>query len=262
MIQIKEVGNYLLIGSDLASKGKWEFQQQPDGKWDITLNNILIHDGVAYTDFEDEFAQPFATNDDFRDFVCGISGIIGAGTSTGGSVPVPLDVTETNPLSLTAVETSLTSIITELQGVDANTDNLETQLTSVISTLQNIENTTGISNTNEGLIRGEIQNTNTALGTLEDDVEALYDKTTSSTVTAVSVGVTATNLLSSSATRKKAIIENNGNKTIYVKFGATASTTDFSFKLAKDEIWEELNYQGIITAVTSSGSSSINVTSI
>lgn len=53
----------------------------------------------------------------------------------------------------------------------------------------------------------------------------------SSSVTSVSDTASSTTLLSSNTSRKEAVIQNDSDQVLYIKFGATASATDYTARL-------------------------------
>ena len=78
------------------------------------------------------------------------------------------------------------------------------------------------------------------------------------TVTApvASTGASIT-LLAARTTREHFVIENNSTARLYVKFGATASSSDYTFSLAQYDKYESPSdgcYTGIITGLQASGS--------
>lgn len=73
-------------------------------------------------------------------------------------------------------------------------------------------------------------------------------------------------LLAANASRKAAVITNDSGNTLYVKLGATASATSYSFKLIAGDILElgptGLIWQGIIDAFSSAASGNAAVTEL
>jgi hypothetical protein len=61
----------------------------------------------------------------------------------------------------------------------------------------------------------------------------------------------------SDVSRRGLVIYNDSNKAMYVKFGAGASTTDYTYKVFSDDGWTmpDFLYSGVITAIWSSGGS-------
>jgi len=87
---------------------------------------------------------------------------------------------------------------------------------------------------------------------LASDQTAINTKLNSSTgaVTQVASSVTNVTLLASNTARRGAIIYNDSNKTLFVKLGATASSTSYSKKLGTDECWEiPFGYTGQIDGI-------------
>jgi hypothetical protein len=87
----------------------------------------------------------------------------------------------------------------------------------------------------------------------------------SSSVTSVTSAAVSTSILASNANRRMAIMVNDADKNAYVKLGATASTTSFSYKLAPGQTLElpVPVYTGAIDAIwDTSPTGSMRVTEI
>lgn len=100
------------------------------------------------------------------------------------------------------------------------------------------------------------------IASLPSVVAATYS---SSSVTSVTSAATSTSILASNASRRMAIMVNDTDKNAYVKLGATASTTSFSYKLAPGQTLELPFpvYTGAIDAIwDSSPTGSMRVTEI
>jgi len=88
----------------------------------------------------------------------------------------------------------------------------------------------------------------------------------SATVAAVPAPTTVANLLTANSTRGGFIITNGTTGNLFVKFGATATTTDYTIKLAAGAVYEaqplgnEL-YGGLITGIIDTGTGNVQVTS-
>jgi hypothetical protein len=98
--------------------------------------------------------------------------------------------------------------------------------------------------------------------TLPAVVAATYS---TSAVTSVTSAATSTSILASNANRRMAIMVNDADKNVYVKLGATASTTSFSYKLTPGQTLELPTpvYTGAIDAIwDSSPTGSMRVTEI
>lgn len=68
----------------------------------------------------------------------------------------------------------------------------------------------------------------------------------------VPASVTNVTLLAANANRKGFIIVNDGNQSLYVKFGATATTTSYTVKLTSGQTYESpsgIVYTGIIDGI-------------
>lgn len=98
--------------------------------------------------------------------------------------------------------------------------------------------------------------------TLPAVVAATYS---TSAVTSVASAATSTSILASNANRRMAIMVNDSDKNVYVKLGATASTTSFSYKLTPGQTLELPMpvYTGAIDAIWDAGpTGSMRVTEI
>ena len=90
-------------------------------------------------------------------------------------------------------------------------------------------------------------------------VTATIAVSSTATVTRFTVTTNAT-LLASNASRKRFVIFNE-NAILYVKFGATATTTSYTIQLLKNSTFEYEGYTGQVDAI-SSGSSPVQVTDL
>jgi hypothetical protein len=84
----------------------------------------------------------------------------------------------------------------------------------------------------------------------------------SSSVNAVSTSGTSATLASASAGRLRIIVVNDSSATLYVKYGTTASSIDWTVKLAPDSTLDEDAYTGRIDAVLSTGTGTARVTEL
>lgn len=73
-----------------------------------------------------------------------------------------------------------------------------------------------------------------------------------STPTTVAASATSTTVLAANSNRRGATIWNESTATLYLKFGATASTTAFTVKLSAGGYYEvPFNYTGVISGIWS-----------
>jgi hypothetical protein len=86
--------------------------------------------------------------------------------------------------------------------------------------------------------------------------------TGTATVSRVSVTNTAATTLSASNSAKSRVILYNEGGTLYVKFGSTASNTDYTYTLTANSTLEIDGYYGIITARKNSGTTFVQVTEV
>ena len=88
---------------------------------------------------------------------------------------------------------------------------------------------------------------------------------TSATATLSNVASSATSVtvLASNASRKGAMIANDGTKILYLKFGATASITSYTVRLDAQAQYEvPFGYTGIIDGIWSSANGNARVTEL
>lgn len=70
------------------------------------------------------------------------------------------------------------------------------------------------------------------------------------TISAVAASITSVTLLAANASRKGAIIYNDGSSTINMKFGAVASSTSFTVKILSQTYYElKVGYTGVIDGI-------------
>ena len=86
----------------------------------------------------------------------------------------------------------------------------------------------------------------------------------SSTLTSVTASVTSVTLLASNAARRRVIVFNDGAKTLFVAFAATASATAFTVAIAGQSTYQGVldDYTGIITGIWTAVSGSARITEI
>jgi hypothetical protein len=83
-----------------------------------------------------------------------------------------------------------------------------------------------------------------------------------SSVNAVSTSGTSATLASASSGRLRIVIVNDSSAVLFVKYGATASSADWTVKLAPDSTLDEDAYTGRIDAVLSTGTGTARVTEL
>lgn len=83
------------------------------------------------------------------------------------------------------------------------------------------------------------------------------------TVTSVAGSASSVTLLASNTSRQGATIFNDSTATLYVKLGATASTTSFTVKMATDDYFEvPFSYTGVIDGIWSSATGNARITEL
>lgn len=108
---------------------------------------------------------------------------------------------------------------------------------------------------------------NTSLASIDTKLTApLTIKNSSGTATNATVAVTtaSTQILAANANRKGFVVTNVGGNTVYLAFGAAASTTGYAASIATtagSDRYEQLSmvYTGVINAIRSSGSTNVVV---
>jgi len=114
----------------------------------------------------------------------------------------------------------------------------------------------------------------TEVGTTSDPLKVQVDTTAPVTVTDAqassattvrhaSISTTVTTISADNTERRGLIIFNEGSKEAFIKFGATATVTDYAFQVTfNGGYWEMPSpiYTGIVTAVTAASTTILQVT--
>ena len=91
-----------------------------------------------------------------------------------------------------------------------------------------------------------------------------YSNVTTATLSNVAASATTVTVLAANANRLRAVIHNDSvSATLYIKFGATASLTSFTYKLAPDDTYESPSanvYTGVIDGIWSAATGSARIT--
>lgn len=97
-----------------------------------------------------------------------------------------------------------------------------------------------------------------------DSASSNYNGTPTASSSVVSVSTSVVTLLSSNSARRGFTIYNISFNTLYVKLGSSASTSDFSFIVPANSgiEFDFPCYTGIITAIRSSGTDNVYISSI
>lgn len=86
---------------------------------------------------------------------------------------------------------------------------------------------------------------------------------TTAAVTSVASSITSVTVLALNASRKGCVVYNDSTKTLYLKFGTTASTIDFTAKLLAGDNYEvPFNYSGRIDGIWAAANGSARVTEL
>jgi hypothetical protein len=126
----------------------------------------------------------------------------------------------------------------------------------------------------EGYLDGletAIASTNTKLDTANTTLSDLQDALTADSATLANVASSATNvtLLASNASRRGVIIQNESTAVLYVKFGATATTSSYTVAIPATVsgiggYWEMPSpiYTGIIDGIWASANGNARITEL
>ena len=99
--------------------------------------------------------------------------------------------------------------------------------------------------------------------TLSGTIDTEETRPASSNITSVSGSASNTTLLASNASRRGASVYNDSSAALYVKLGATASTSSFTIKLSQDGYYEvPFSYTGVIDGIWASATGNARVTEI
>lgn len=110
----------------------------------------------------------------------------------------------------------------------------------------------------------ETPNSDSAMDDTVDAVKTIEARPATATLTNVASSASSVTLLSSAATRRGATIFNDSTSVLYVKFGATASTTSFTVKMLAGDYYElpQPCYTGVIDGIWSSAQGSARTTEL
>lgn len=87
---------------------------------------------------------------------------------------------------------------------------------------------------------------------------------TTATLSNVASSASSTSLLSASTSRKGVIVHNDSTQILYVKYGATASTSSYTYKVPSDATWEmpQPIYTGAIDGIWASANGNARITEL
>lgn len=89
-----------------------------------------------------------------------------------------------------------------------------------------------------------------------DDDASVQPKSSTGTRTSVNDSATVVTVLAANTARRGATLFNDSTEIAYVALGATATTTDFTVKMAAGDYYEvPFGYTGIITAIWANNAS-------
>jgi hypothetical protein len=167
------------------------------------------------------------------------------------------DLTEAAPASDTASS-----------GLNGRLQRIAQRLTSLLALIPSA--LTGSGNFKVALVESTAAQAVTQSGTwnvgavtsITNTVATLETKPASSALTSVASSATSVSLLASNASRRGVILFNDSTAVLYVKLGATASTTSFSYKLAAGATLELPSpvFTGAIDGLWASANGSARIT--
>jgi len=120
---------------------------------------------------------------------------------------------------------------------------------TVIGHLDGVETLLGTIDADTSTLAGAVSGTEMQVDVL---TSALPTANTTSAVTSVADTASSTTLLSAAATRKGFRITNSSSAVLYVKYGTTASASDFSVRLPQWAYLEENFYSGRVDGIWAS----------
>ena len=83
-------------------------------------------------------------------------------------------------------------------------------------------------------------------------------------ITTVAVTTTSTSMLAANLARRQVIVSNEGSRTVYLAFAATATVVAYTVQIAANQHWVSVlnSYTGEISVITASGTATLRVTEI
>lgn len=151
---------------------------------------------------------------------------------------------QTQSTSLSAIATDAAAIEGLLATIDADTG-------GILTAVQTLDNAISGSEMQVDVVASLPAGTNN-IGDVDVLTTVLPTVNTTAAVTSVADTATSTTLLSSSADRKGFRIHNTSSAVLYVKYGTTASATDFTARLGQHDYLEENFYSGRVDGIWAS----------
>ncbi len=186
----------------------------------------------------------------------------------GSGVTQPISAVSLPLPTGAATETTLTSVKTDLDEIALDTDNLS--LIKVKTDNLDIALSTRLADaTFTGRINTQGQKTMAAstpvvLASDQSAISVSVANATASSVTVVARSASSVTLLASNSSRRGAIIHNDASTDLFVKLGATASTSSFTTRLGAQDSYEvPFRYSGIIDGIwASAGAGDAKITEL
>lgn len=172
-----------------------------------------------------------------------------AGAVSGTEMQVDVLTMPTTTVTATDLDIrDLTSASDSVAAVQSGTWNVGTVTTvSTVTAVTDITNVVSVDDNGGSL-------------TVDGTVTANHEVTSTATHSNVSGSATSVTLLSSNGSRRGATIYNDSTAILYLKLGATASTTSFTVKMYEDDFFQvPFGYTGVIDGIWASATGSARV---
>lgn len=88
------------------------------------------------------------------------------------------------------------------------------------------------------------------------------DRGSASTPARIATSTTSATLIASNSSRKEVVIVNDSSSTLYAKFGATATATDYTYMISPGQTIIEDKYTGRIDGILNAGTGSAQVSEV
>lgn len=214
----------------------------------------------------------------------GVTTLMGAGNTGTGSQRVTIASDQAAVASKAAINTYVDgSLVTLGAKADAKSTATDTTAVTAMSVLKQISASVQLppggniahdsaDSGNPIKVGGRASTTPVTAVAANDRVDAFFDvqgrqiitqKSLTATLSNVDASASSVTLLAANTARLGATIVNDSTVTLYVKFGATASTTSYTVKLIADAYYEvPFGYYGIIDGIWASATGVARVTEL
>jgi hypothetical protein len=216
---------------------------------------------------------PLAVDDDGKLLISGVTldGDVTIGAAVeisndeGNPVPVSGTVTAEGPLTDTELRATAVSVSGPLTDTQLRAADVKVTLDSEAVVIGAGSATIGKLGANSGVDIGDVDVTSLPSLPAGTNLIGKVGSDTASTAALSNVSGTASNttMLAANANRKRVVIVNDSTATLYLKFGATASATSFTYLLYGGDTYESPSnpiYTGQIDGIWSSATGAARVT--